>query len=325
VVLPHRSAVAAAGSEPFSGKEAACETRGESPSEDRPVAAECWLGHSGLPRPEPPQTFNYSMEKLSMKKLLVVVLLLLLLEFSICPAPNAAQYTREIDLPPVKISYEHLTNIIEKAEYLLEDSKQDNDMIIIQMMQCSFGSRKYSFNKISEFKNDKNLPPELTHVSYEFYRKEASISQLEIELRDSLRTLKVSGNNVSKVDALFSSLQSDFYESKVMFGGSDFRSFAWFFGINPISISLFIFSLYKFKPGKLRLGFVGMGISLIIYTSSLYFPYDKFFPGFAAYKDSVSIFDRYAGEISFTSLVVGVVGLISAFYFPQKKSNGTKS
>jgi len=233
------------------------------------------------------------------------------------------QYTRSTDLPSIRISYDDLDALLSKCYRLAQTANasitnsEAKDSLKIAFDQQEIKTAGHALSGTTR------LPKTLQEYDYDFAMYDAPVASIQINLSDSYRKIYVSGTSADEVEAVFTQLERGFLEHSVNFTGRRFR--LWCSAIlNLVFILGAVCSAayglgagWKKWPLVFVLSVAGM---ILLFT----LPFERWLPGMAAFKDDASFIIRRAPEISFVSLVIGVIAIPLGILVPMwlnKKSS----
>jgi hypothetical protein len=233
------------------------------------------------------------------------------------------QYSRTRELPPLKLSYEELSRLLEKAHNLLStaNAQADKREYLREKITLAAGSDKI---EISGFALDSTtrLPKAAYSFSYSYYWSDAPLSSFQMDFGDYSRRITVSGTEGDQVEAICSALERDCLEHSVFIGGSLFRALAGNFLLIGLIVSLTLTAAYCIVERRWRA--LGMPLcSLIALVMLLTLPFEELLAGFAVYRGNASFLVRYGPQLSFLGVIVSIVGIPLSYFLPRLSRDST--
>jgi len=245
---------------------------------------------------------------------------LVILSTIACTVLLAAEprYSRNRELPPLKMNFNDLEAVLTKAFNLLStaNGQSDKKEYLGEKLTVEAGSDELEVAGHA-FPMSARVPKVFYKLSYSYSWSswsDAPVSNLRLDSGDRTRRLAVSGSAADQVEAISTSLERDLSEHASM-GGSDFR----FFWGSLLAISL-VFSLlltgaYCIVERRWRM--LGMPIFSLLGLLLLFLlPLGEWFSGFAVYRGESSFLVRYGPQISFLSLIISVAGIPLGYLIP---------
>jgi hypothetical protein len=244
------------------------------------------------------------------------------------PSFSSNVYTKSTELRPVRLSDTELQTEIDKLSNLI---KSANAAVSIERyterVTFESGKTKVEIPGHRFVSSEVGIPKASYGFEYYYYARtdEAPIMSVSLGFGDYLRTISVNGNSPEQVDAIFSTIESDFLEYSTPIGGSLFRdlcvialSYIFLGG----TIVGFLFWLRNKNIRNLGVAlFSIVGIVLIITL-----PFKDILAGFAVYRGEASLIVRYGYQISFAALLISLVGIVlsATNVFRRTEKQGTK-
>ena len=172
------------------------------------------------------------------------------------------------------------------------------------------------------------IPKTCYEFQYYFSSKddEAPITRIWLNFDDIKRKITVTGNSSEQVDAIFSTLESDFTEYSTVMGGSSIRGLGGMFLFYIFSGGLIAGSILCFAKKSIR--YIGIPIFSVIGFILLFtLPFRDILAGFAVYQGDASFIVRYGYQISFYSFLITCLGITLSYLVPLifSKSKNTKN
>jgi hypothetical protein len=254
-------------------------------------------------------------ESVKLKSIIKICINVLPIIFLYATSFSSSVYTKETQLSPIRISDADLQTEIEKISNLIKSANAK--AAYIENVTFISGKTKVQISGNRFLSPGVRIPK--TSYEFDYYfssgNDEAPITKVSMNFGDFLRRISVSGNSSEQVDAIFSTLESDFTEHSMVIGGSTIRSLGGFFlfyiflgGFIGGSINCF------YKKSVRYIGipiFSGIGIILLFGL-----PFRDILAGFAVYQGNASFIVRYGYEISFFSLLITLLAIPFSYYLP---------
>ena len=237
----------------------------------------------------------------------------------------ASSFSRSHEFSPMKMSQADLTEIIRKTREQISRGKDDSGKFFIEELRLTDGTSTTTLKDNFLLEDISRAPKQVLRVNYSFHRPDGGISDVSIELNDYERRLTVSGVAPDHVEAAFLLLKSNLamHESSFALGGTNFRLVLMMVGLIGFGLfSVFGNALWRL-PGWWSLLY---SLPLVIAQILMFtLPWARWFPGFELYLGDASFTVRYGPEISFISLMVGVIGVLPVLAAWFKKAKPTMS
>jgi hypothetical protein len=247
----------------------------------------------------------------------VILLGVVFILLPVTTATGDASHGRTAHLPALRLSYANLSEIMRKLQNLTDimqskpgADRSKEELTISDDDTKLILSGDYSLQALQR---GPSVATDLEFVLYDF-REGAAISLIRIEFSDFRREITVEGTSPERVEALSSTLIDDFSRHRTVFGGVIPRVL-----VGILAAAFFILLSHRvsshLRNPLLRNIFVpvlgGVGAGLIIIVSML--GGKLWMPGFALLSGETSLLARYAPQISFIGLIVGILALIPRF------------
>jgi hypothetical protein len=219
--------------------------------------------------------------------------------------PSGTIFERSEELPPLRMSYDDVMSLVEKARELGGVSSDETEML-----EVSTNKTKYSLR--SGFtRDDPNRAPEVAYrLVYNLRRANSPVSQIEIYLTDYSRAVRVSGTAGTSVDATTLALMTNLNEHTSRYGGFWLRYSGGVF----LFLLLFVAAIAgKLLPADAPrpVTYLPMIFVLLILGVVWLPPWELWLAGFKIYQGSASLIVRYSAEISFLSFLLGLPGIVA--------------
>lgn len=235
-------------------------------------------------------------------------LLILLLCMCAHPAIAETNYSKTIDVPPLRISFEQLQNVLDKADSLMK-AANGSTPISREEMELRKGELRVNMSGYRLDMGGAKLPNALDTFEYSAWTRDpAPISHLGLSFRDFGRTLSVEGQSPDQVDAVFSALRDELLTLST-FGGNAFRFMLRFLGIPVLAVVLFLL-VVAWSEFRRRILFVPISLTVALIAGLVFLPIDDFLAGFSVVHGDAAFGVRYGPQISLWGLAVGVIALL---------------
>jgi hypothetical protein len=245
-----------------------------------------------------------------------------------CPAFTETNYSKTTELPPLRISFAQLQDILSKGASLINAAngsaplREDMDL------------RKAGFRvKIAGNQLDPDrakIPNVIDQFEYSASTRgtPAPVSQLQLSFSDYRRTLFVEGQSPDQVDAVFSALRDDLLMLSSSFGGTFFKNLFGFPAVFLLTWIL-VFLIVTWFATRRRLWIMPISITVILFALDMFLPTDDLFAGFSALRGDASFAVRYGPQIALWSLIIATMAiplsLIPLFWTETTASPATAS
>jgi hypothetical protein len=247
----------------------------------------------------------------------IAQILLVLLAISGHSALADTNYSKTVELPPLRISFAELQAILDKGASLLTVANGSTPLWR-EEIELRKGELRVKITGHRLDPDGAKIPKDIDSFEYTaLTRDPASISRLALSFADYRRSLSVEGQSPEQVDAVFSALREDFSKLSTSVGGSGLKVFL---GFPLIWLLLMVLLCLGGAWFQTRRRFLLMPASICagLLAAVLLLPINDLLAGFSAVRGDASFIVRYGPEISFWGLVVGAVAipisLIPLFY-----------
>jgi hypothetical protein len=263
---------------------------------------------------------------------------------------GAAQtvYTKNEDLPALRLRYSDLEGILAKASRLATEANRQTVLSsnFLDRFTMDYGrefekgeaqrfAEKQRQRILAEFPREgivisaagedlsladhlvtkaTGIPQEASSMTYryDFYSDSMPIASVSLLFNDSFRRVEVRGSAEEHVDAVMNTLRADLLRFSTRIGGSRFRLTAGM--IMTMVLSIMGMISLPLISSKRSLGWVLLVCSVVLLLAVTFLPFDRWLPGFAAYRDDPAFLIRYGPEIGFAGLVVSALGVLIGVY-----------
>lgn len=230
-------------------------------------------------------------------------------------------YSKSANLPPLRISFPDLQNILNKAASLMATANSGvGSKLEREQVSLYEGGQRVTISGHAFNAERMRLPQAIDHLEYSAWASEpAPVRRIEISLQDFSRTLLVEGLSPDQVDALFSTLRDDLMSASSVIGGPFQRFFILYVFMGMLIINMF-FTLIEWIKSKKRPSVPPLVFTVICLIIVLALPVNEIFEGFSAIPGDASFMVRHGAVISFLGLVFSFVGIIMSYLLSKSKT-----
>ena len=241
------------------------------------------------------------------------------------PTTASPEYLKQIDLPPIILSYTDLDHILAnvKSQVVSANKTSKDSAVSSARATIAAGEESISLSDWESLLSVKSAPNPGRAFRFVFFQTDSSVSRVEIALSDFNRQLIVQGTDAAQVNAIYSYLKDAFDDFRVSIGGYSFRSaFGLLAGsigggliihpfLSPLIMRLLEPGRAVVYPGRRSLISIFLGVLTLVMVFMP--PWGDWLTGFAVYAGSTSFIDRNINWMSFFRLVA--TALISTLTF----------
>lgn len=218
-------------------------------------------------------------------------------------ANQAADYERQIGLPPIQLDSSHLTAILKTLSEALGRANTNtsttwSEHFSITIKQEPAGEA-VSWTEFSV--PSLHLPSSANYLTMTYEKFNSPISEVSVILTDDYRVLEVHGDSFTDVESLALVLEHEFTANSVLFGGSAFRHLSALGAMLTFIILCFLPALSH----RIRVFFVIMLLLTIL--SIFVIPGNRIMPGFIFRETDPSLLVRYGPHFGFLGLLLTVI------------------
>ena len=228
------------------------------------------------------------------------------------------EFSHNRDLRPLKLLASDLDIILQKAHSFIAaaNGPQGAQDSIRESVTLGVGGREIEIPHFS-LASSVAFPREVFRFSYNYYRPDAPISSVTIDLRDYSRRVSVSGEAADQVEAISNLLENDLLRHTTAICGAMFRRVAGVCLSVALLASLIVGCAYCWKTGDYDA--LGMPICSAVGLMLLFrLPWERYLPGFALYQSYSPFFlVRYAPQIFFLILLAALAGIPLSYFIPR--------
>jgi len=228
------------------------------------------------------------------------------------------EFSRNRDLPPLKLLAPDLDVILQKAQSFIASANgpQGEQDSIRESVTIGVGGKEIEIPHFS-LASSVAFPKVVFRFSYRYYRSDNPISSVTVDLRDDLRQVSVIGQSADQVEAISNLFKNELLRHSTAIGGAMFRRVAGTCLSLALLASLIASSAYCWKTG--RYSSLGMPISSALGLMLLFrLPWDRFLPGFALYQSySPFLLVRHAPQIAVLGLLATLAAIPLSYFLPR--------
>jgi hypothetical protein len=234
---------------------------------------------------------------------------------------KGAEFSRNRDLPPLKLAATDLDTILLKTQSLIAASngpagEQDSGR---ESVKLGVRGKEIDIPHFS-LASSVAFPKELFKFSYIYNRPGKPISSVIIDLDDYSRRVSVTGEADDQVKATSSLIEKDLRRFSTTIGGASFRRVAGVYLAVVFLASLGLSSAWWWRSrvysGLGMLICSALGLSLVLLV-----PWHRYLPGFVLYQSySPFLLIRYAPQIFFLILVAALLGIPLSYFLLRGKA-----
>jgi hypothetical protein len=228
------------------------------------------------------------MSRLTIKAALsTIIAIFWLLATSVFTAHAQTNYSKTIELPPLRISLAQLQSILDKGASLMQAANGSTPLYRDEI-DLSSGETKITIPGHRLEPDRARIPEEIDGFEYTVSTRDpAPISRLQLRFDDYRRTLSVEGSSPDLVDASFAALRSELFALSNFFGGFVHRTFFYAILIALFVILLFV-TLAVWERRHNNSIFIPIVLSLcIIIAVLILLPINDFLAGFLVTKGEI--------------------------------------
>jgi hypothetical protein len=236
----------------------------------------------------------------------------------------AYTFEKNTSLPPLRMNYEDLNNILKsmRNQLVITLTAEEQDKLY---QRIKISGADTTLEKEGNFilSKDDPLPDIGYELYYNFSNKFGPIYEVTLFFRDYKRTISIKGNSQDAVESINLFLLNKLENKSTLFAGNTMR-LSVLIGLVVLSWIIIGSALNKKELiNSFRIVFILMGGIIIIGSFILLFN-DKTLSGFEIYKDSVSFIIKYSAEISFIALLLTILLFPIGIYINYKLSSKRK-
>jgi hypothetical protein len=231
-----------------------------------------------------------------------------LLATCVYPVLAEINYSKKIELPPLRISFSDLQTVLDKGVSLMTAANHPMPLWR-EEMELRRGELRVKITGHVLKPEGAKVPNSIDSFDYTAsMRDPAAISRLALSFADYTRSLPVEGQSPEQVDAIFSALKEDLSKLSTSVGGSMFKSLLGFPAMYFL-LCVLIFSGAGWLTTRRRVLLLPVMICVALLLALLLLPVGDLFAGFSAVHGDASFKVRYGSEIAFWSFICGGVAI----------------
>lgn len=235
-------------------------------------------------------------------------------------------YSKTIELSPLRISFSELQSVLDKGASLIS-AANGSTPLWREELELKKNELRVKITGHQLNPEGVNVPNNIDSFEYIALTREPSpITRVSMSFSDYKRFMLVEGYSPEQVDAVLSALREDLTKMSTSIGGINHKLY---FGALPKFILIIFTLLLGISWFQARSNTILLPISICVVFLTVLFimPIDDFLAGFSAVKGNASFTVRYGAEISFWGLVFGAVSitlsLIPLLFGKASKSEGS--
>jgi len=229
-----------------------------------------------------------------------------------------AEFSRNRDLPPLKLAAADLDTILLKTHSLIAsvNGPSNEQHFARESVKLGVGGHEIEIPHFS-MASSVAFPKEVFRFCYTYYRSDQPISSVTLDFSDYSRRVSVTGESADQVHSITNLLENDLLRYSTTIGGALFRRVAGLCLLVAFLTSLMFSSAYWWNTRRYNaLGMLvcsALGLLLVLLV-----PWNRYLPGFALYQSYSPFFlVRHAAPIFFISLVATLVGIPLSHFLPR--------
>jgi hypothetical protein len=229
-----------------------------------------------------------------------------------------AEFSRNRDLPPLKLAASDLDTILLKTQSLITAANGPSSDQHFPRESVKLGVRGKEI-EIPHFSLASSVafPKEVLRFSYTYYQPDKPISSVALDFGDHSRRVSVSGETADQVEAMSNLLENDLLRYSTTIGGAMFRHLAGVCLSVIFLLSLIFSSAYWWNTRRSSaLGMLvcsALGLLLVLLV-----PWHRYLAGFALYQSYSPFFlVRCAPQIFFFGLLAALAGIPLSYFLPR--------
>src|SRR5213595_874279 len=229
-----------------------------------------------------------------------------------------AEFSRNRDLPPLKLAATNLDTILLKTHSLIAtvNGPSNEQHFARESVKLGVGGHEIEIPHFS-MASSVAFPKEVFKFSYTYYRPDKPISSVTVDLGDYSRRVSVRGEAADQVTAVSNLLENDLCRYSTTIGGAMFRRVAGVCLSVAFLTSLIFSSAYWWNTRRSSaLGMLvcsALGLLLVLLV-----PWHRYLAGFALYQSYSPFFlFRCAPQIFFFGLLAALAGIPLSYFLPR--------
>lgn len=227
-----------------------------------------------------------------------------------CTGPAFAQsnYSKTVELSPLRISYAELQAVLDKGASLMGAANGSLHLLQREEMRLQEGELRVNIWG-HQLEGDARLPKTLDRFDYTAWTGDAApVSHLSLSFSNYSRTLSVEGRGPDQVDAVFSALRDELSKLSTPIGGP-FFSVVRVVLISTLALGLFfLVSWWIWMETRSRIILGPTVLVVVLLIALIILPIGDLLSGFAVVRRDASFIVRYGADISLWGLILGILG-----------------
>jgi hypothetical protein len=250
----------------------------------------------------------------------IIQMLLALLVTCGRPALAETTYSKTVDLPPLRISFSELQNLLDKGTALISEANKSKPQWR-EEIQLRKGELRIKISGHQLNPEGAKIPEVIDTFDYNAYTLvQAPITRMVLTFNDYTRSMLIEGQSPEQVDALHAVLKDDLFKLSTSLGGRGLKAFLGFPLIYILGLA-FIWLSVTWIGRRRPILLLPISISFLFLVMLLLLPIDDLFAGFSAVRGDASFLVRYGAVLS---LIVSLVA-IPISLVPMLFSNGRQT
>ena len=233
---------------------------------------------------------------------------LLLLGTCTCPAFAQSNYSKTVEIPPLRISYAELQAVLDKGASLMSAANKSFHSLQREEMRLQERELRVSIWG-HQLEGDARLPKTLDRFEYIAWTGNAApVSRLNLSFSSYSRTLSVEGQGPDQVEAVFIALRDELSKLSTSIGGPFFSA------LRVMLISILVFGLFFlvawwiWMQTRRRIIVAPTVLVLVLLVALIIVPVGELLSGFAVVRGDAPFIMRYGADISFWGLLLAILG-----------------
>lgn len=221
-------------------------------------------------------------------------------------------YSKTIELPPLRVSYADLQATLDKISSLMTtaNTASSNWREELELRSGNLSVR-ISGHQLEPL--GAKIPLAIDSFEYTVSaRGDAPITRIAIRFADYRRSISVEGQSPEQVDAVFYAVREDMSKVSTLMGGYWLHTILRFIAIFVLGVTGMQLAVLWWQTRRRSLA-MAVAIAGLSLTTLLVLPLTDMLAGFSAVRGDPSLLVRYGPEISFWGLIVGFLSLIPLF------------
>jgi hypothetical protein len=233
-------------------------------------------------------------------------------------------YSRTEDFPALRMNYEQLQQAIEGIRAATRSGAPGcgNGTNVEEYLTLTFRSRSTTLGQNFTAERMSKAMPRASQITYRFFSPSCPVHQVDLNLNDTYRQLRVQGLDSALVDGVAAQAQMHFAERHSIGGG------LWRLAglmISVMCISPLLQVAYRFVKQRNTLAawtcvIFAVGIPIAIVA----LPWSELLPGFIVLSGDANALVQYGPELSLLGLLLSITPLIVGLFKVRQKAKPAK-